>query len=426
MALHLSSKRRSLASGLFYLWANLVCVFLFWSCSNNGAGDANASGQIGDESTNPADNEASSELDSDLDGQDSGDDGSKGDSGLGQGEEGESDDFESCVETSANATPSSSKSNLIIAVDTSLSMREETEMVQSNINNRFAEKFGANPDVDVHIVLISEELDDPNDDGDGMCVSKPLGSGSCPDDTNPDELFWHIHEYVGSHNALEKIMDCYDGGPYGGWCDEEGHWRDFMSPGGFVHFVVVSDDNSGVDAGEFASWAAENFGESFMLHGIVSKTDGSGDDATPECEEYSDGEGTVYKELIAQTGGVFGDLCIQENYEFDAVFDQITTEVVTHVTMECEWVIPRPEEEEELDPGKVNVEFDDGIAIVEIGQVASPDMCANVEHGWYYDDPQSPSLIFVCPQTCEWIQGRPDAEMRLKFGCKTESAGPIL
>ena len=407
-----------------YIFLFSVIVLVFTGC--NSSGDTDKSAEIidtdgpPDSEKNLSDSDASdtdADMDTDVDGDSDSDNDVDSDS--------DSDTFDSCAETIAAAVQEHATSNLIIAVDTSGSMNKETEMVQLNINNRFAEKFGSKPDVDVHIVLISKSLSNPAW-GDGMCVSTPLGSGHCPDDTNPDKLFWHIHETVGSHNSLSKFMDCYDGGASGTRCDEEGHWKDFMSEGGFVHFVVVSDDDSSMTADEFETWAKGAFGDDYMFHGIVSKTDGRGDNITPECDEYSAAEGTVYKDLIARTDGVFGDLCLQENNEFDAVFDEITTKVITIVKMPCEWTIPTPPDDEKLDPGMVNVEFVDSTGTEKMGKVDSAEECADVANGWYYDNESAPTQILVCPQTCDWIQGKPEAEMRIKFGCETEAAGPVL
>jgi hypothetical protein len=59
-----------------------------------------------------------------------------------------------------------------------------------------------------------------------------------------------------------------------------------------------------------------------------------------------------------------------------------------------------------------------------IGQVPSAAECSNVTHGWYYDDPQAPTTVVLCPQTCTWIQGHEGAEISIEFGCKTEVALP--
>ena len=50
--------------------------------------------------------------------------------------------------------------------------------------------------------------------------------------------------------------------------------------------------------------------------------------------------------------------------------------------------------------------------------------CANVEHGWYYDNAMLPTEVLVCPQTCEWIQGQPGAQIDIQFGCATVVAPP--
>ncbi len=392
--------------------------------------DDNNGGDGDSDSDTDADGDADADADGDSDGDGDGDsdgdsDGDTDDEADGGGEDNGDGGFNTCAETTAEADEENARANLIITVDTSGSMNKETALVQENINNRFAEKFGASPDVDVHIILIAKGLDNPSGSGDGICVAQPLGSGNCPVDTNPSMLFWHIRHTVSSTNSLEKIIDCSDGGG-GGWFACAAKWQDFASPGGFTHFVVVSDDDSDMSAAAFTTWAQGLYGDNWMFHGIVAKTDNSGPGITPECDEYAYNEGSVYKELITQTGGVFGDLCLQENNEFDLVFDQITTAVVTHSTMSCEWTIPDPPDDDELDPDEVNVEFVDGTINQSIGKVAISDDCANVEHGWYYDDPGNPTKIFVCSQTCDWIQGRPDAEMNIKFGCATEEAPPII
>ena len=57
---------------------------------------------------------------------------------------------------------------------------------------------------------------------------------------------------------------------------------------------------------------------------------------------------------------------------------------------------------------------------VQIGKVEDPELCDLVEHGWYYDDPDNPTEIFVCPQTCDLFHEAVDsAEVNIIFGCET-------
>ena len=98
---------------------------------------------------------------------------------------------------------------------------------------------------------------------------------------------------------------------------------------------------------------------------------------------------------------------------------------MSDVEISCEWVIPDPPVGEELDPDAVNVDYIDGSDVVHpIGYVASATDCGSVTHGWYYDDPLDPTMIYVCPQTCDWIQADPDAQIVIKFGCETVPAVP--
>jgi hypothetical protein len=99
--------------------------------------------------------------------------------------------------------------------------------------------------------------------------------------------------------------------------------------------------------------------------------------------------------------------------------------VATDVSLVCEWVIPDPPIGEVFVSDMVNVDYIDGSSVTHpIGYVASPADCSTVAHGWYYDDPSDPTMIYVCPQTCDWIQLDPDAKIVIKFGCETEVAIP--
>ena len=70
----------------------------------------------------------------------------------------------------------------------------------------------------------------------------------------------------------------------------------------------------------------------------------------------------------------------------------------------------------------VNIDFLDGEGNKTlIGNIESAAQCNRVDHAWYYDDPDNPEKIMVCPKTCDWIRGFPNAQIVLQFGCKTEA-----
>ena len=62
----------------------------------------------------------------------------------------------------------------------------------------------------------------------------------------------------------------------------------------------------------------------------------------------------------------------------------------------------------------------------DIGRVESSSKCQNVEEGWYYDDPDRPTKVLACPQTCKQIQaGGENSKLEVLFGCATAEA-PIV
>nr|WP_276599671.1 vWA domain-containing protein [Nannocystis sp. SCPEA4] len=285
--------------------------------------------------------------------------------------------------------------DIIFVIDNSGSMDMEIASVQANMN-QFSAKIIASG-IDVHVIVISDN---------SICVGAPLGSGNCPADSKPP-TYTRINQGVGSNNALELALSTYP------------QYADKLRPDAATHVVVVTDDNSNLGANAFDTQfkALEPGMADYKMHAICGAN--GPDDIlwcfqNPVCCAFTADAGDVYLDLIANTGGKWGDLCLQN---FTPVFDELSTQVIMGATLACEWTIPEPMGEP-IDFDKVNVEFDDGTPET-FGKVPSAAECANVSDGWYYDDEQNPSKIFVCPQTCTKIQGVEDAKINIKFGCET-------
>jgi hypothetical protein len=285
--------------------------------------------------------------------------------------------------------------DIVFVVDNSGSMDFEAQAVQDNLN-AFSQQIIMSG-VDVHVVLISSY---PGN-GNGMCIEPPLGSGGCNAmDSNPP-LFTHVDQQVSSHDALAQVLA------------HHAEWSPVVREGAGLHLVVVSDDESELDAVSFDNQfkALDPDYADYKLHGIV---------CTTECEETA-AIGQTYIALGQLTGGIIRDLCDQD---FQPVFDLLATEVIAGAVISCEWDVPTPPDGMELDPDEVNVEFDDGMGNgFVIGRVDGPADCPNVVDGWYYDDPQMPTKILACPQTCTKIQGYEQAEIEITLGCATIPAG---
>jgi len=333
-------------------------------------------------------------------------------------------DFEECAALSETATNTRGPADIIFAIDNTPSMYNEIEMVRSNMN-RFSEMVEAEG-LDLHIALVSCRTEECLDRDGGpewyiICIDPPVGAeGACEvadtDDSVPPE-YLHVDVRIESLKALENIAGSYS------------QWSSILRPGAAKHFVVISDDND--------EWTAERFNETILgldasltgyffhsIYSFLSKEAACAISGGEPCCTYAapSGEGTVYRQLVEMTSGVSADLCLQD---FDPVFDAIAGAVVASARLNCYWEIPPPPEGEELDPAKVNVDFFDGTTTYLIGHVPTEDRCPLVEHGWYYDNPADPTTIYVCPQTCEWIQGKAGAQIIIKFGCETEEA-PII
>lgn len=90
----------------------------------------------------------------------------------------------------------------------------------------------------------------------------------------------------------------------------------------------------------------------------------------------------------------------------------------------CEWVLPTLDDrQQQLDLENVNVRYttDKGFGVL-MGSVATPTECASVDLGWYFDNPDKPTKIVACPETCEVLTSRQVTEVNALFGCKTKPA----
>lgn len=298
--------------------------------------------------------------------------------------------------------------DIIFAIDTSGSMIQEAAFVQQQMNSFSIQIDAAN--IDSRIILLAEL---PPIFGPGVCIDPPLGSGGCPaSDSNPP-AFLHVPDSdISSSNALQRIIEFYP------------NYTPFLRPDAVTHLVIVSDDDSALPAADFTTMftGLSPHLVSFVTHGIISSEDPDASCAAgTSCCTLAADQGTVYQELIAQTGGVEGNLCDQQ---FQPIFQAVAQQVIGGAGLACTYTIPPPPPGETFDKDQVNVEFEDGMGNkLEIGRVDDFAACAGVSNGWYYDDPNEPTRILVCPQTCDTVQGFSSAAVAIKFGCETIPAG---
>ena len=212
--------------------------------------------------------------------------------------------------------------------------------------------------------------------------------------------FQHIARTVSSSSALQDVLST------------QGQWLPNSRSQALKHVIVVSDDDSALAATSFHEQfsAIEPSFADYRLHGVVSMQQ------CPAAARI----GSVYIELGSMTGGVITDLCDQD---FQPVFDLLSTAVTESAGLSCEYDIPEPPNGMTFNPDLVNVDFDDGSGTQTIGYVESFAECAAVSDGWYYDDPENPTELIACPQTCERFEAVDNATIDIRFGCGTVPAG---
>jgi hypothetical protein len=321
--------------------------------------------------------------------------------------------FEECTGVSETAVPELQPADIIIAVDTSGSMSEESDEVQANLNS-FASIIDASG-VDAHVVLISDAT---------VCIPAPLGSGQCAGADSNLPVYRHVVNVVNSTDGLQVMLDTYP------------MWKDSLRPGATKTFFIVTDDNSALSAGDFTNALLAldppTF-QGFKFDAICAQSDplecfglscpaGNACCYSPigfGCDSYAAEEGTVYAQLTAQTGGILADLCAQD---FDPIFQSMAEGVVTSSQLSCVYNIPPPPQGETLNPDQVNVTYTPGGGgnDVPIYNVPGGLNACGANGGWYYDDPQNPTQILVCPSTCATLQNDPAGAVDVVFGCDTE------
>ena len=93
----------------------------------------------------------------------------------------------------------------------------------------------------------------------------------------------------------------------------------------------------------------------------------------------------------------------------------------------CEYQIPAPEAGT-LDYGLVNVQFTANGNASTVLQVSDASACDPTAGGWYYDDPNAPKHIELCPVTCTTVKAAgadtsANAEVDVLLGCATQTGG---
>lgn len=318
--------------------------------------------------------------------------------GLAEGEE--------CAGYDEMAENGAQPTDIIIAVDQSSSMTQEVAFVQTQLN-AFSQRI-VDAMIDVHVILIVEKPGGPVFEN-PVCIPPPLAGPNCADN---EPLFKHVNQHVDSNNAWEMILETYP------------QYAHLLRPDAQKHIVIISDDAPNLTGAAFDQMllALDAQFSGYKHHAIYAFTyPGSfclpGSDP---CCGLADGDGSEYGRHTDATGGINGNLCLQD---FESVWSALATQVIENTTLACDWEIPPPPPGETLDPLRVNVHYSgDGLAPQLLGFVDGFSACG-AAGGWYYDNAQQPTRIFACPETCATMQELGNARIDIKFGCDRCTTG---
>lgn len=98
---------------------------------------------------------------------------------------------------------------------------------------------------------------------------------------------------------------------------------------------------------------------------------------------------------------------------------------IQKTTLGCVFAMPEAAAGETIDPKQVNLTYTPtgaNMPIV-IKQVENEAACsANGGWGWYYDDPNNPAIITICPDLCTNVQADKSGKIKVVLGCDTQPA----
>ena len=329
-----------------------------------------------------------------------------GDLGNAKPDGGVTDDT-TCAAQSTTATRA--EVDIIVVIDTSGSMGEETNQVKANINT-FAQKIGATG-LDYTVVMLAEKPPNipfpPGFPLPGVCVPPPLAGAACAD--NPP-TFHQVNEAVGSLDSLSLILSKFP--TYMPW----------LRPTAFKVFIEVTDDNSTtITHQEFdqqlLALSSAQFGTAanrrYIFNSICGWKKGTPVLDAAKCST-SENIGEQYQHLSKLTGGIVDSVC-ETNYS--GVFDNIANGLVKKLG--CEFAFPKNTTGQQTDPSSVAVNYTPGGGAKKtLTQVTDASKCATIPDAWYYDDNANPTKILFCPTTCTSAGADTSGKLEVAVGCK--------
>jgi Mg-chelatase subunit ChlD len=120
---------------------------------------------------------------------------------------------------------------------------------------------------------------------------------------------------------------------------------------------------------------------------------------------------------IADAGGTSSAVLIKDG----ASAQQELTLALRNIqkkSLGCEYLVPK-DTSSNIDFNTVNVDFTVGTRTTSFYYSDGAKNCSlKPDSAWYYDDPQNPTKVVLCPDTCSRVADAPAARIDIAYGCK--------
>jgi hypothetical protein len=293
--------------------------------------------------------------------------------------------------------------DIIWIIDQSCSMGGEIAQVRDSINVEFAGVIAASG-LDYRVIMVAD-----SSGSNSVCVDPPLGAATCGAANLP--RFYQENRHIESSDSFVRFQERW------------GNIQPFLRADAIKFFIEVTDDQSSMTSQNFDTWlltgaGAGYFGDAaqrrYIFNSIVGVKDphGPGDPLeTTKCSSAVN-TGSRYQELSILTGGLRHPVC---DTDYTAVFNAIAANVISAVA--CELQMPTTDGGI-IDYAQVEVIYQPsgGGPAQSYGQVADEPSCAGGD-GFYYDNPASPTRVYLCPAACATVQADAGAQVTLSLGC---------
>ncbi len=124
--------------------------------------------------------------------------------------------------------------------------------------------------------------------------------------------------------------------------------------------------------------------------------------------------GGTDKEFCSHAGPTFCHFDMVDEPDFSVALGEALAEITGQI-LPCDYALPEPDHDRQIDPATVNVVWSPGDDTQKLFLRNDSDDC---QEGWRYID--GGSRIELCPHSCARVQADHDSEVTLIFGCETE------